>query len=87
MANQVCMLEIEKLAGRELTPDEKKALANQIDAWVAKHKAEGDAVSLTDKVMQDVEKFAIDLEAAAAIEKRNSLLNTTSSIPYKILIH
>jgi hypothetical protein len=75
MANETCILEIEKLAGRELTSTEKEALSKQVDNWVAKHEFEKTAGDLTDKVMAEVEKWSVDLEAAAIIEKRNASLN------------
>jgi len=75
MANETCILEIEKLAGRELTSTEKEALSKQVDNWVAKHEFEKTAGDLTDNVMAEVEKWSVDLEAAAIIEKRNASLN------------
>ena len=80
MASESCLLEIENLAGRQLTDKEKSELSKQVDAWVAKHDFEGQAGNLTEKVMQDADAFITDLKAAAAIEKRNRFLNLTAQI-------
>lgn len=80
MANKQCLINLDELAGRKLSIKETKSLVTQVEKWIAKHELEGKAIDLQAKVLEDANKFAVSLEAAAQIEKRNANLNALSKI-------
>lgn len=80
MAYDSCILEVQKVAGRELTPDESKQVSKTVENIIKNLDKEGLAEDLSEKVLKAIDDFSQDLKAAAIIEKRNAALNAKAKI-------
>jgi len=80
MAYEQCLLEVTKIAGRELTTEEKQQVSTVVENLVKKFDKEAQADGLQAKVMEAINEWTVDVKAAAAIEKRNAALNAMAKI-------
>lgn len=72
-AFQNCLAEIKKAAGRDLSDDEVDDLVTELQRRQRKNIDK--AASTEQAALEAAEKYAKDMADAAAIEKRNALLN------------
>lgn len=75
-----CLLEVEKLIKRQLTPEEKKDASKKVGELIEKFDKEGVAGELNAKVLAELDKYGSDLATAAIIEKRNTAMNEVKKI-------
>lgn len=82
MAFDACIIEAEKLAGRELTLDEKADIEDAFERILHKYRG-AELNDLEEQILEEVDQLGADLRTAAMIEKRNALLNEQAK--YKTL--
>lgn len=79
MSIDACVAEIEKAAGRPLTPDEMDSLGEQMHRIVRKVSGEN-VEDLEAAILKATDEFSDEVIAAAVIEKRNAALNYRARI-------
>jgi len=80
MAYEHCLLEVKNIAGRELTPDEQAQVTSTVERIIKNVDKEGLTEELSEAVRKAVDDWAVDLKAAAVIEKRNAVLNVRKKL-------
>lgn len=82
MSIDKCLLEVGKMAGRALDPEESKALTSVVKDLVDRAKADTGPGTLNEKVGKLVDKVGKDLKEAAIIKKREAALNHRAVIEH-----
>jgi hypothetical protein len=80
MAYENCILEVQKIAGRTLTPDETSQVSKTVEKIIKKLDKSDLSGDLGEQVMKAINDFTQDLKASAVIEKRNAALNARHKI-------
>lgn len=83
MVHSSCYVDLDKLGGalgRPLTAEEKDALGKEVDNIINNAKLADNIGDLNAAVAAGVEGLGNDLKLAAAIERRNALLNTKAKL-------
>lgn len=75
-----CLLEISKLAGRELNSIEKKELNDVVDGVLNKVKREGNTGSIEQRVLEEMNKITDEMKFKALLQKRIAALNAQSYV-------
>jgi hypothetical protein len=80
MSYESCLLEVQKVAGRDLTPTEKAGVNKTISNLIKRLESKGEIDGLDQKVMQLVDELVLEKKEKAIIEKRNAIKNVQKRI-------